>query len=128
MSLSRSIRSRSAREASWLICCATSAACGESNSHHRVPGRHHAVQLDITCHVTWGFINIATPTTGPNQPSIVWFDVDGVAKTGATPGTVGLGLPYIPPGRTPSGFLELRPTVLWRSPIHRISSCPWIAP
>jgi hypothetical protein len=53
------------------------------------------VHFDVSCQVNWGFLAVALPTSGPNQPNLLLITFDGSAIGGASPNTVGLGFPFV---------------------------------
>jgi hypothetical protein len=62
------------------------------------PAETTTVRFDISCHVNWGHLQVALPTTGPNQPNLLVVSFDGEPRGGASPNTAGLGFPYVPAG------------------------------
>jgi hypothetical protein len=62
------------------------------------------LHFSITCHVIWGVVVVALPTSGLNQPSALYVSIDGHTVGGASPNTTGLGFPYITAGSRSIGL------------------------
>lgn len=63
------------------------------------------VQFQVSCQVNWGFLAVALPTSGPNQPDLLSIAFDGVAIGGASPNTAGLSFPYVSAGPHTIGLI-----------------------
>jgi hypothetical protein len=88
------------------------------------PGDTARLHFAITCHIIWGFLAVALPTTGPNQPSLLTVTLDGQARGGASPNTAGLGFPFITAGTHSIGLTGYAANCQLAEPNPQVATVP----